>query len=65
MRYDLRHALIGRAAVVSAVRKRKIWGWTMRLTRAKRRILLGVMISGGGLMACWSIALALKLVPSI
>jgi hypothetical protein len=35
------------------------------LTRAKRRILLGVMISGGGLMACLSIALSLKLVPHI
>jgi hypothetical protein len=37
----------------------------MRLTRTRRRIVLGVMIGGGGLMTCLSIALSLKLVPHI
>jgi len=36
----------------------------MRVARS-RRILLGAMIFGGGLMACLSVALSLRIVPHI
>jgi hypothetical protein len=37
----------------------------MRLRKRANRILLGAMICSGGLMACLSMALTLKLVPHI